>query len=145
VGQADCAEATDKFSKVLQERNIVGVTLDARQCKNDKPASAGGRRVTMPSDERAAATRAQMAFPAYAGKRWVASFTGKSLSITRDGMSYGNVPTGLQPTTTTGWVVVSPNGALMAAFDAGYGGFQLWVRNNNQWKSVALVDPLELN
>jgi hypothetical protein len=156
LGHADCDLAMNQFSKVLEQQNVGGVQLDARQCgRNDKPWTAAYqpmvdgkpaptiRYLTSASLERLRANRYGTAYGAFAGTKWQAHSTGKFISLMRDGQSFASLPTGLSPTPATGWVIVSPSGGMAVAFDADFGGFQLWVRAGGRWKSVALVNALD--
>jgi hypothetical protein len=157
LGGADCDKAMSAFSKVLEQRSIGGVQLDARQCgRNDKPfwaasqvlldgKAVNGRFITWLTVERAKATRDQTAYGPFPGTRYAGSFTGKFLNLTRDGLSFAALPTVFSPPSPqAGWVVVAPGGALVAAFDADYGGFQVWIRSGTRWRSALLVNALDL-
>ena len=157
LGHASCEASTREFSKLLEELSIVGVSLDSRQCgKNDRAwiadaqrlVASGGedksRHVSNATPERLKQNRDALAFGAFAGKLWSARFSGKYLTVNRGPTNWATVQTGLQPTPATGWVAATASG-LLVAFDAGYGGFQIWVRSGNKWVSMAMVDALDLN
>lgn len=157
-GSIDCEAAVQKFSDVLAGLRLDGVALDARQCgRHDAPFWAAAQRildgnspdarppldVTSPSLERLRATREAMAFGVGTGTRWAARFTGKSVVITRQGVTHATLPTGISPSPANGWVVVAPQGAMVVAYDAELRSFQMWIRRGPTWSSPALIDPLE--
>ena len=156
MGTTDCNQAAREFAKTLDELHLDGVQLDARQCgKRDAPWWIAAQPMLtdptreLPSNvtgvrrERLRATRESMAFGPFIGTRFTARFTGKAVNLTRDGQNFAHLPTGLQPTTATGWVVVAPSSAFIVAFDADDGRFQSWAHDQGRWGAIALVDPLE--
>jgi hypothetical protein len=156
AGPTDCPQSAREFAKVLDELHLDGVQLDARQCgkrdatwwvasqpliadpTRDRPPNVTGVRA-----ERLRATRDSTAFGPFVGTRFSARFTGKAVNLTRDGQSFAHLPTGLQPTVATGWVVVAPSSAFIVAFDADDGRFQSWAHDRGRWGAIALVDPFE--
>jgi hypothetical protein len=157
LGRADCDGAMNDFSKALEQFDVGGVRLDARQCgRNDISAWAAsqpvlnggelkGRYVTSLTLERLRATRSAFGFGSFVGTKWTARFTGKFVNVMRDGQSYASMPTGLSPPTpAAGWVVVAPSGGMACAFDSDFGGFQMWQREGGRWKSVLLVNALDM-
>jgi len=161
-GSADCANCCDRamaeLAQLLEAQSIGGVRLDARQCgRHDgawtallqpmvdgKPAPTG-RFVTSLTLERLQANRRALAFGPFVGARWSARFTGKLLNLDRDRQPFMSMPTGLSPQVATGWVAVSPNAGMVIAFDGEYGGFQLWIRASGRWRSIALINALDLS
>jgi hypothetical protein len=146
--KVDCAFVARHFGKVLDELQVGGVQIDARQCgRHDAPwwaASQGtGERplnVTVVSVERVRATRESMVFPALAGKRWAARVSGKALDIYRDAAPLAHLPTGLTPTPNGGWIVVSPGADLIVACDPGDERLQGWIRDGTRWLSFVVAD-----